>query len=199
MDNPQTYLKEEIVNLNTNITFMEFMGPSFEDYSLDEIHDDVIKIIKDSGDGQNRTTNVKAYMTKWLMTEHLPFKIICDHVENIIQAYYRAKTTLQIETFMTTCWGAIYKRGDYSEPHSHVPALWSWVYYVKANKNSSPLVFTDGHTYQPRSGYGILFPGWLVHEVPPHEDDEERIIVVGNVEGTGQVTYPQRRFLELQP
>lgn len=195
----QTYLKEEIISLKTNVTFMEFMGPSFSDYSLDQIHDDVTQIIRKSGDHQKRTTNVKAYMTKWLMTEYPPFKIISDHVENIIQAYYREKTSLSIETFMTTCWGAIYQRGDYSEPHAHVPALWSWVYYVKANEKSSPLVFTDGHKYIPKSGYGIIFPGWLIHEVPPHEDDEERIIVVGNVEGTGNVTYPQRRFLKLQP
>ena len=31
--------------------------------------------------------------------------------------------------FMTTCWGSIYKR-NYSELHSHVPALYSWVFNV---------------------------------------------------------------------
>lgn len=202
MDDPKTYLKEDIINLNVPITFMEFKGPEFDNYSLESIHSDVTDIIRTTGDVQKRTTNVKAHMTKWLMTEYLPFKIISDHVENIVQAYYYTKTDLKIETFMTTCWGAIYKKGDHSEPHAHVPALWSWVYYVKANEKSAPLVFVDspGHTYHPRSGYGIIFPGWLMHMVPPHEGDDERIIVVGNVEGTGSVGYPQKnqnRFLHV--
>ncbi len=166
-----------------------------------DLHSDVKRIILETGDVQKRTTNVKALMTNWLMTEHAPFKMISDHVENIVHYFYKNNTTLDIKTFMTTCWGAIYKKGDYSEPHAHSPAFLSWVYYVKAGKNCSELKFYNGYSYKPKSGYGIIFPGWLIHEVDPEQFDDERIIVVGNIEATGPVDYPQKqinRFMDLR-
>ena len=44
-----------------------------------------------------------------------------------------------------------------------------------------------------KSGTGVIFPGWFEHQVPPHTGDKERIIVVGNVEGSGCVDYPQKQ------
>lgn len=63
---------------------------------------------------------------------------------------------------------------------------------------SAPIYFPNkpGFYYKPTSGTGIIFPGWLDHETPFHESDNERIIVVGNIEGTGSVNYPQRPFLD---
>jgi hypothetical protein len=195
-------VKVSEVNITTVATFLEFGGPEFPDYNLDNLHSDLIDIIIKTGDVQKRTTNVKALMTSWLMTDHKPFKIISDHVENVVKQFYSEMTSLKLETFMTTCWGAMYKKGDYSEPHAHSPAFLSWVYYVKASEKSSPIIFRDGYNYQPKSGYGIIFPGWLIHEVPPEEYDDERIIVVGNIEATGPVEYPQKinhksRFLDV--
>ena len=114
---------------------------------------------------------------------------------------------------MTTCWGSIYKKGDYATLHAHVPALYSWVYYVKVEDDAAPLHFPrkvigdvndpnfgwkddnpdSGLYYKPKSGTGIIFPGWFQHQVPEHTGDNERIIVVGNVEGTGSVKYPQKK------
>ena len=54
-----------------------------------------------------------------------------------------------------------------------------------------------GMYYKPKSGDGIIFPGWLSHQVQQHQSDNERIIVVGNVEGTGAVNYPQRSFTDV--
>jgi hypothetical protein len=200
--NNNTYLDVKVVDITTPVTFIEFKGPEFPpNYNLVDLHSDVIRIIKETGDIQRRTTNVKAVMTDWLMTEHPPFKMISDHVENLVQWFYRENTTLDLKTFMTTCWGAIYNKGDYSEPHAHCPAFLSWVYYVKAGNNASPLKFYNGYSYQPKSGYGIIFPGWLIHEVEPEIYDEERIIVVGNIEATGPVNYPQKqtgRFMDIK-
>ena len=186
---------------------------------VDHVHQEIERIIKESDDARNRTTNVKAKMTKWNMLDHKPFKIIGDKVEKTIQDYFHEYTDLDLDTFMTTCWGSLYSKGDYSELHAHVPALYSWVYYVKVDENAAPLHFPrkligkikdpsfgwkdespdSGLYYRPKSGTGIIFPGWLQHQVPEHNNDAERVIVVGNVEGTGSVTYPQkkREFLRI--
>jgi hypothetical protein len=192
--------KESIHWLEVPVHFWEFSFDDNDVYSVDQLHLDVENTIKQVGDKRNRTTNVKAtIMTDWLMTDHKPFKYICDHVEKLIQDWHIEKTDLNLQTYMTTCWGSIYKRGDYSEPHAHVPALYSWVYYVKVDENSAPLHFPNkpGVYYKPTAGTGIIFPGWLLHQVQQHDSDEERIIVVGNVEGSGTVNYPQRLFTKV--
>ena len=180
---------------------------------VSHVHQEIERIIKESDDARKRTTNVKAKMTKWNMLDHKPFKIVSDKVEKTIQDFFHEYTSLDLETFMTTCWGSIYGKGDYSELHAHVPALYSWVYYVKVDENAAPLHFPrkligpikdesfgwkdntpdSGLYYRPKSGTGIIFPGWLQHQVPPHDNDAERVIVVGNVEGTGSVEYPQKK------
>ena len=179
---------------------------------IDHVHQEIERITRESNDARERTTNVQAHMTKWVMLDHKPFKIISDKVEKIIQDYFHEYTDLDLETFMTTCWGSIYKKGDYATLHAHVPALYSWVYYVKVEDDAAPLHFPrkvigdvkdpnfgwkddnpdSGLYYKPKSGTGIIFPGWFQHQVPEHTGDNERIIVVGNVEGTGSVTYPQK-------
>ena len=179
---------------------------------VDHVHQEIERIIKESDDARNRTTNVKAKMTKWNMLDHKPFKIIGDKVEKTIQDFFHEYTDLDLDTFMTTCWGSLYSKGDYSELHAHVPALYSWVYYVDVDDNAAPLHFPrkvlgklpdnlgsrddqedSGFYYKPKSGTGIIFPGWFEHQVPPHTGEKERIIVVGNVEGSGSVEYPQKQ------
>ena len=180
---------------------------------VDHVHQGIERIIKESDDARKRTTNVKAKMTKWNMLDHKPFKIVSDKVQSVIEDYHHQNSDLDLETFMTTCWGSIYGKGDYSELHAHVPAMYSWVYYVKVDDNAAPLHFPrkllgpvqdqsfgwkdetpdSGLYYRPKSGTGIIFPGWLQHQVPKHDNDNERIIVVGNVEGTGYVEYPQKQ------
>lgn len=180
---------------------------------IDHVHQEIECIVRESNDARERTTNVQAHMTKWVMLDHKPFKIIADKVEKTIQDYFHEYTDLDLETFMTTCWGSIYKKGDYATLHAHVPALYSWVYYVKVEDDAAPLHFPrkvigdvndpnfgwkddnpdSGLYYKPKSGTGIIFPGWFQHQVPEHTGDNERIIVVGNVEGTGSVTYPQKK------
>lgn len=190
--------KEHIMWMEVPIHFWEFSMHDSQEYTVSELHNEIEKIIKEVGDGQNNATNVKAMMTKWNMLEYKPFELIAKKAAKICEDWHAEKTDLDLVTFMTTCWGSIYTRGNYSERHAHVPALYSWVYYVKVDENSAPIYFPNnpGFYYKPTSGTGIIFPGWLDHEVPPHESDDERIIVVGNIEGTGSVNYPQRSFLD---
>ena len=98
---------------------------------IDHVHQEIERITRESNDARERTTNVQAHMTKWVMLDHKPFKIISDKVEKTIQHYFHEYTDLDLETFLTTCWGSIYKKGDYATLHAHVPALYSWVYLLK--------------------------------------------------------------------
>jgi len=188
--------------LTVPVKFWEFQLPESSVYPTAQVHLDIENVIRQTGDSRKHTTNVKAIMTDWLMTDYPCFKVVADHVETVIQRWYQQNTSLDLETFMTTCWGSIYGLGDYSEPHAHTPALYSWVYYVKVSERTSPIRFLSdpSWTYYPKSGDGIIFPGWLRHETPRQLVDEDRVIVVGNVEGTGSVTYPQvqRRFLNVR-
>ena len=114
--------------LTVPVKFWEFQLPECAEYSVEQVHLDIENVIRQSGDVRKHSTNVKAIMTDWLMTDHRCFKVVADHVEAIIQDWYKQHTSLDLETFMTTCWGSIYGLGDYSEPPAHTPALSSWVY-----------------------------------------------------------------------
>jgi len=183
-----------------------------EGFGVDHVHKEIERIIRESPDARKGATNVKAKMTKWNMIEHIPFKIISNKVQKTIEDFFHEYSDIDLETFMTTCWGSIYEKGNYSELHAHFPALFSWVYYVDVDDAAAPLHFprkvlgklpenfgsrdhydNSGLYYKPKSGTGVIFPGWFEHQVPPHTGEEERIIVVGNVEGTGVVEYPQKQ------
>ena len=183
-----------------------------EGFGVDHVHKEIERIIRESPDARKGATNVKAKMTKWNMIEHIPFKIISNKVQKTIEDFFHEYSDIDLETFMTTCWGSIYEKGNYSELHAHFPALFSWVYYVDVDDDAAPLHFprkvlgklpenfgsrdhydNSGLYYKPKSGTGVIFPGWFEHQVPPHTGEEERIIVVGNVEGTGVVEYPQKQ------
>ena len=127
----------------TRLEFWEFSlrDEDCEGFGVDHVHAELERITRESPDARKRTTNVKAKMTKWNMTDHVPFKILCNKVQKTIEDFYHENSSLDLETFMTTCWGSIYQKGDYSEIHAHVPALYSWVYYVDVDDDAAPLHF----------------------------------------------------------
>ena len=78
-------------------------------------------------------------------------------------------------------WSAIYREGHYTISHAHSPSFLSFVYYLKSNINSSPLVF-DGCDFQvqPHDDMLVVFPSYLIHSVPKHTG-EDRICLAGNL------------------
>ncbi len=136
--------------------------------------------IKAQGDQQYRKTNVQADMTKWTMFQDADFKKIIDFAIDVIKG--GLVSIPNGEFYATDCWGACYKKGDSCRPHAHHPAIWSFVYYVDAEPDDSPLVFpTRQNAIYPNSGLMIVFPGWVTHSVPPQEKDKERIVIAGNI------------------
>lgn len=189
------------VQVAQDFTVFEFdLGLPAGDLEL--LHRSLTKIINDHGDEQKRTTSVKAQMTTWKMHDkYKGFKFIASCVENILKDHFTKVSNLDLVTFVATCWGGIYRKGDFTETHSHEPGFFNFVYYVKAEIDCAPLVFTDAgvsdmsRVYYPKTGTGIIFPGYIRHEVPIHNSNTERIMITGNIEGTGAVNYPERPFL----
>ena len=82
---------------------------------------------------------------------------------------------------LLSSWFVRYGRGDETPDHDHLPALYSWVYFIKCPKGSPPLVFTRSRKkVKSEEGKVVIFPSWLWHHVPPNKCDG-RIVLVGNV------------------
>ena len=101
-------------------------------------------------------------------------------------------------------------------PHTHSNNFLSGVYYLKASGDTSPIQFFDprpqAHVLRPRNepiwenssmlqfnsvtGMGFIFPAWLMHWVPPTQDERIsiswNIIVRGNY---GEVNTLQNAYI----
>jgi hypothetical protein len=171
---------KQINNINLNIQ----VAVSFWEFQIEEIDNhDLVKIILEQGDKQNRKSNVKADMTNWNMTSYTPFKQITDQVEDIVKDWYWQNANIQLLTNISACWGVVYRKGDFAVPHEHLPDSYSFVYYPQAEAGCSSLIF-NGYTYQPKTGYGLIFPSYLTHMVNPEMSENIRVVVSGNLEVT---------------
>ena len=135
-------------------------------------------IIRDSKDVQNRSTNVKAKMTDWYM--HKEFEWVCDKAIELADENNPHKIKMEVGEV----WGALYRKGEYTKEHDHWPNLWSFVYTVEGCINCAPLVFPNGASTPPiwpEEGNMVLFPAWVLHQVPSHRCNHDRIIVAGNI------------------
>ncbi len=123
-------------------------------------------------DGSN--TNVKALQTG-IRIKTPSLNLIKQWIIGLVRGFagYNYK--------LTECWAALYNKGDYAVPHAHFPAAFSFVYFVKSPKGSSPLVFsTSGKRVTPNEGKLVLFHGNNCHHVPKNKCDG-RIVLAGNL------------------
>ena len=123
-------------------------------------------------DGYN--SNVRAYRTLGdLNTKGI--KLIKDWILTIIGQKYPGFN------YSVNGWIAKYNRGDYTFTHDHIPSSFSFVYFVKCPKGSSPLVFsTSGKKIEAEDGKVVIFPACMRHDVPKNRCDD-RITFAGNV------------------
>jgi len=152
-------------------------------------HDENVKNwtadIKNRGDSMGRKTNLKCDMTKFDDLLHdKNYNILKDFIlwsSNMLQAFNPEAHYLE----MSDLWGAVYNQGDEAIAHHHLPAVISFVYYLKADPIlSSPLLFptvNNGFMIRPTSGLIVMFPGYLEHYVPPQQQENERIVLAGNL------------------
>ena len=146
-------------------------------------------IIVDLGDEQNPSSNVKADMTDWFMHQkYKEFKELSIHAE----AVAKQMTKDPVAMFTFDCWGAVYRKGEYTKKHSHWGNLWSWCYYLEVPPDAPPFRFEDitemgesepsSFDVYPKENDLLMFPSWVSHSVPKSESNSERIMVAGNIQ-----------------
>ena len=82
--------------------------------------------------------------------------------------------------------GLRYQTGQQTTTHKHWPSLWSYTYCISACENCAPLILPNSEKkmeIQPKTSQMILFPAWIMHEVPEHTCEHERIMIAGNLNG----------------
>ena len=123
----------------------------------------------------NSDTNIKALQTSGPIKSHA-LSLLRRWIKNMI-----VKSRILKDPIISDYWMAFYKKGDYTVPHYHLPALYSFNYFIKTPKGSSPFVLTTSKVeIEPEEGKLVIFPSFLVHEVPKNECDD-RIIFAGNI------------------
>ena len=103
-------------------------------------------------------------------------------------------TSWPVNPYVINVWGVLNKsflsRGPgvantpRLHPHRHIPATWTFTYYIDACKNCSPLIFSNcngQNAIKSKTGDLIIFPGWVTHSVAPHKCEHDRISIAGNV------------------
>ena len=156
--------------------------------------------ILEEGDCLQRRSAAKCLMTRWNMHENSEdsaayesFRMIGNtaiRVANDFPLATKSKqdgTPEEIPLYLKETWGLIYNKGDSTEAHMHWPSLWSYTYCVEACELCSPLVFPTCNEPEekleivPRTGQMVLWPAWVMHEVPEHTCDHDRIMISGNL------------------
>ena len=110
---------------------------------------------------------------------------------------------------ITSMWGNIMRAGATHPPHTHSNNFLSGVVYLDAGNKTAPIQFFDprpqSSVFKPRksgfnklnsdmaefqseTGWGVVFPSWLVHWVP--ETKDERISIAWNVIVRGEYGEP---------
>ena len=134
---------------------------------------DLVRFLQNHCDAQNRETNVKATMTDWMMNKN------SQPVDELKKFMLSSTNCNSVAAF----WGNIYRKGDYTIKHDHIPHKYSVVYFLKSEPNFSPLIFDDEPSIvKPLEGRMVIFPGTLRHSVPVHFSDETRITLAANVD-----------------
>ena len=134
------------------------------------------------GDSMNNTTNVKAWMSSYKVWEQTKifnrlFEII-ENLVNLLECFNDPNMHYKI----TNAWSAVYKKGHYTIPHHHIPSNLSFVYYLKTSGNT-PLIFDQcNFPISPKDDEIIIFPSYLIHSVPEHQYEEDRICIAGNLD-----------------
>ena len=156
--------------------------------------------ILEEGDCLQRRSAAKCLMTRWNMHENSEdsaayesFRMVGNTAIRLANDFPLATKSKQdgtpeeIPLYLKETWGLIYNKGDSTEAHMHWPSLWSYTYCVEACELCSPLVFPTCNEPEekleiaPRIGQMVLWPAWVMHEVPEHTCDHDRIMISGNL------------------
>jgi len=150
----------------------------------DSLNEEVLHQLKYATDIGH--TNVRASIhTGWdWLPDNQKFKNFKSFIASEI--HKNCMTTLidsnQYNVVVENFWGNVYRKGDSAIAHDHLHFSYSFAYFVKAKWYDSPLVFSaSGKKIRPKEGRYVIFPAYLMHHVPKHRYNHERITLSGNL------------------
>lgn len=127
--------------------------------------------------------NVNVWQSNWNMDHYDGFKDVANEAKNLTK--HVAEQFLNFKNFnpyIVDCWTNVYPTGGYCNIHSHFPATFAVVYYVKVPENSGDIVFPDADLkITPYNGLMLCFKGDVWHGVEANKTDEDRIIIGINI------------------
>jgi len=147
-----------------------------------ELKNEIYNTLLNYEDKQNHETNVKATMTEWAI-ESPEIKKLKEYIINALKDLpNRLKWGRAGDFKFRNVWANIYRFGDHTISHNHVPEDLTMVYFVTSNKEDTPLIMDDSETkIYPKEGLIVLFPGYLSHSVPEHMFNHERMTISGDI------------------
>lgn len=151
--------------------------PNIQEFVVDP-HPDLVDWVKRELILRDPYVPVRADMTNWNLHEDQHLSTLRHVLEENYADYVIAEA-----------WAATYKRGDYAEGHTHEGWGWSFVWYIQSCGSCSPLIFPDTQHpwlgplwyHEPWQGTVLVFPSEIVHYVPPHTCQHDRIVISGNL------------------
>jgi hypothetical protein len=149
-----------------------------------------IKEIYRLGNSNTHLTNVKAIRSSYRIWEETKeLNLLLGHIKESITNIIPIKDK-RLEYNLNEAWSAIYKKNHYTTPHDHLPYVISFVYYLQSSGNT-PLVF-DQCNFQinPIDDMLLIFPSYLGHSVPKHNEETDRICIAGNIQ---QISKPSNQ------
>ena len=97
-----------------------------------QLYDELVPILEKHPDKQDRKTHVKATMTDWdIITPQIAKlrKFLLNEVSCKFPT--SAIGDEGLTPIFRDFWANIYHKGDYTDPHNHLPAIWSCGYFLK--------------------------------------------------------------------
>lgn len=187
------YDPQVIKNVSATVEFP--LERFINSYHLDEclaVNEALISLIRAEGGTNSHLSNVKGYMTKWLLDmdhDAAPYNKFFTFLN---ESFYNSLACLMnkggrpangdLLYRIDTMWGAIYEHGDWCDSHVHPPGQLSWCYYLQVPEGSPPLIFDDiDFRFEPEVGDLVIFPGWMNHSVPEQTVHGDRIVLAGNM------------------
>lgn len=136
------------------------------------------------------------------------FDLLNDLGDNILDSCSKISKDIGItaDLEIKNSWFNINRKNSLHEMHTHLPNMWSGIYYVDAEENDAPLVFKDMNKLnnwpwtnvtstnyapqvliKPMTGNILIFPSFLLHEVKQQTSSHERISISFNVGATNAI------------
>jgi hypothetical protein len=180
-----------------------FIGETILDID-DETHRGLFELIDQIR--EKMTTDLISYSSYF----HIPsvhnankhYSLLSEKITCAANTYYRTLKNIEepIDALrMQRMWINVFKQHGYTTFHDHWELPYSYTFYL--DDSTTPLRFmhpsqiksTNYHFVKPKQHKLVIWPGWLMHEIMPNRNIEDRISIAGKLNWTQSWLTPDGR------